>query len=73
MVGSRRGGEEFPAEISVSPIKTGEGVLICIAVRDITERKRAEEHVRQSQELVTKAFHATPSAVASSLGPTSKA
>jgi PAS domain S-box-containing protein len=34
---------EFPVEISLSPLETEEGTLVSSAIRDITERKRAEE------------------------------
>jgi PAS domain S-box-containing protein len=39
----RKDGSEFASEISLSPIGTGEGTLICAAIRDITERKIAEQ------------------------------
>lgn len=38
-------GTEFPVEISLSPLETEEGTLILTAIRDITERKRAEETI----------------------------
>ena len=37
---------EFPVEISLSPLQTDEGLLVSAAVRDITERKKAEDKFR---------------------------
>ena len=39
----RRDGTVFPAEISLSPIEAEEGMLVTSVIRDITERRRAEE------------------------------
>ncbi|MHB8466918.1 MAG: MASE1 domain-containing protein, partial [Acidimicrobiales bacterium] len=38
----RRDGTEFPVDISLSPLETEDGLLVSAAIRDITERKRAE-------------------------------
>ncbi len=49
----RKGGEEFPAEISLSPLRAGEDIYAVAAVRDVSERKRTEEKAllyRKAQE-----------------------
>jgi PAS domain S-box-containing protein len=42
LAGRRRDGSTFPAEISLSTIDTGEGILITAAVRDVTDRLEAQ-------------------------------
>ena len=49
----RRHGGTFPALIDATAVKDGDGQVICYAVnvQDLTERRRAEEQVRQAQKM----------------------
>jgi len=48
--GQRKDGREFPIELSVSAVRIGEKWQAIGIIRDITERKKAEEIIREKEQ-----------------------
>ncbi|MDP9003218.1 MAG: ATP-binding protein, partial [Verrucomicrobiota bacterium] len=58
MVGSHKDGHEFPVEVSFSQFKDGDRDFYAAFIRDITERKRAQETLRAAKTAAEKANQA---------------
>jgi PAS domain S-box-containing protein len=59
----KKSGEEFPVEISLSPIDHIKETLVAAAIRDITQRKQTEELLREKDERFRSVFTSTHDAI----------
>ncbi|MGZ3862223.1 MAG: sensor histidine kinase [Bacteroidia bacterium] len=57
--GRKKNGSEFPAEITLSPLQTEDGLLVSVSVRDISERKYLKELENKNKELEQFAYIAS--------------
>jgi PAS domain S-box-containing protein len=61
--GLRADGEEFPIEASISQVDCGGEKLFTVILRDITERKRAEDDLRESEQRYRGLLEVSPDAI----------
>jgi len=59
----RRNGEVFPIELTVIPIEQGNEVFFCAFIRDISQRKKAEQYILKANERFEKVTEATNDAI----------
>ena len=48
--GRRKDGSLVPVEIALSPVAEADGVFVVAAVRDVTDRRAAEQNLKESEE-----------------------
>lgn len=68
----RKNGEEFPIEIRISSMVAKGKYIFVASINDITERKKSEQLLRESEEKFNKAFQASPAGLTLTSSTTGK-
>jgi PAS domain S-box-containing protein len=68
LFGRRMDGSEFPVDIMLSPMETAEGRVVISVIRDISDRKKAQEAIRRSEQQFRALFEFSPDAIIASDG-----
>jgi len=59
----RRDGTEIPVQFGLAPLQAGGALHVVATMIDLTERKRAEQALRVSEEKFSRVFRASPDAI----------
>ncbi|HEY0972820.1 MAG TPA: PAS domain S-box protein [Gemmatimonadales bacterium] len=60
VVGRRKSGEEFPAEVTIASMEVDGEVRFAAILRDVSTRERAQRALRESEDLFRTAMRASP-------------
>jgi PAS domain S-box-containing protein len=63
LIGKRKNGSAFPIELMLSPLESAEGILVTAAIRDISVRRDAENHLARMEGRYRGLLEAAPDAM----------